>query len=338
MDSDNDGVFDDKDVSNNNPNNDSDGDGQVNIKETECAEGDPLDASRRCPWLFEETENIKMMDDGFVYVPGGFDVDEDGINETGFWASRYQARETGVEISSAEVISIVGNYNTFIDKNFERSNTSENLQGYMGENLVDTLKGKVLSFSNAYAQLNPRSSSLPSYLAMASLSKFVSPKDLGLLTQKQYTQITKLLNANIAKGGDAKTLKNNLLGIDKNIPLDGYSDNIYEFGLGHKEYLKGLMWLVDSSNTVKFSLEHVKSWWGIDMDTLRYNYDSPNYGSNATIDVGMGIGIFKDNYAVMVRGGTLLYLFQGTTGVESDTANSTNGIGFRAATAYLHHK
>jgi len=335
LDSDNDGVFDDKDVSNNNPNNDSDGDGQVNSKEMECEGGDPLDDTKRCPWFFEEEEGKKMLNAGFVYVPGGFDVNGDGIDESGFWTSRYQARETGVEISSSEIINIVGNYNTFIDKNFRISNATEHLQGYMGTDLEDTLKGKELSFSNAYAQLNPRSSSMPAYLAMASLTMFHSDKALGFLTQKQYTQISKLLNKNIAQGGDAETLKNNLLGVDKNIPLDSYSDNIYEFGAGKKEYLKELMWLVDGTGRVKFSLDQIPIWSGVDMDILRYNHDSPNYGANATIDVGMGVGIFKEHYAVSVRAGTLLYLLQGTTGNDSDTGTSTNGIGFRAATAYL---
>lgn len=335
LDSDNDGVFDDKDFNNHNPNNDSDEDGQVNIKEIECEGGDPLDKTKRCPWIFEEAGYLKMIEDGFVYVPGGFDVDEDGINETGFWTSQYQARETRVEISSAEIISIVGNYNTFIDKYFVLSNTSVSLQGYMGESLVDTLKGKELSFSNAYAQLNPRSSSLSAYLAIASLSKFESTKTLGFFSHKQYAQVSKLLDADVANGGDGKTLRNNLLGIDKNIPLDGYSDKIYEFGAGQKEYLKELMWLVDSAGTVKFSLDHVESWWGVDMDTVRYNAESPDYGANAALDVGMGVGIFKDNYAVVVRGGTLLYLLQGTTGSDSDLENSTNGIGFRGTTAYL---
>lgn len=335
VDTDADGVFDDKDADNTNPNNDSDGDGQVNIKEIECEEGDPLDPSKRCLWIFEESGSMKMLDDGFVYIPGGFDVDEDGVNETGFWISRYQARETKAEISSVEVINLVGNYNTFIHQNFNLANTSENLEGYTGENLVDTLKAKVLTFGNAYAQLNPRSSSMAVYLAVVSLNKFESAKALSLPTEKQYSQITKLLNANVAKGGDATTLKNNLLGIDKNIPINSYSDKIYEFGLGQKEYLKELLWLVDTGKTVKFSLDHISTWSEVDMDRIRYNNTSPDYGANSTLNVGMGVGIFKDNYAVMVRGGSFLDLLQGTTGSDSDLPNSTNGIGFRGATSYL---
>ncbi len=335
LDSDHDGVVDDRDENNNNPNNDSDGDGQVNIKEIECANGDPLDATKRCPWIFEEETSIKMLDAGFVYVPGGFDVDEDGILETGFWASQYQARETGMEISSLEIIDTVGSYYDFIDTYFHLANSSAPLEGYMKSNLVDTLKGAELSFMSDYAQLTPRSSSLSPYLAVASLNKVQSEKTLSLLSHKQYVQIDKLLNANMANGGDAHSLKNNLLGVDKNVPLDAYNENIYEFGAGKKEYLKTLIWLVDSNGTRQFSLDDVEDWWNIDIDIIRYNHNNLDYGANSTLDVGMGVGIFKDHYAVMVRGGTLLHLLEGTTGSDSDKGNSTSGIGFRAATDYL---
>ncbi len=335
IDSDGDGVFDDRDESNHNPNNDSDGDGQVNVKELECSEGDALDATKRCPWIYEEADSLKMIEAGFVYVPGGFDVDEDGINEKGFWVTKYQARERGVEIASSQIISIVSSYSAFIDKYFTISNSSEPLQGYMTDNLTETLKGQELSFSSSDALLKPRISTLSAYLAMASLTTFNSDKPLKFLSHKQYVQIFKLLNASIAQDGNSTTLKNNLLGIDKNLPLNGYSESIYEFGLGKREYLQDLVWLVDAQNRQKFSLDQIERWWMIDIDRLRYNSISPDYGANATIDVGMGVGIFKDHYAVMVRAGVLLYLLQGTTGGDSDTGETTNGIGFRAATDYL---
>jgi hypothetical protein len=49
----------------------------------------------------------------------------------------------------------------------------------------------------------------------------------------------------------------------------------------------------------------------------------------------MGAGTYKDDYAVIVRGGVKLDLTQGTTGIDTDNPYSTNGIGFRASTPYL---
>jgi len=110
-----------------------------------------------------------------------------------------------------------------------------------------------------------------------------------------------------------------------------------KLGLNERTVLKDLnelIWLVDSSNSVKFDLDNIRDWWGIDMDSIRYNHES-EYGANSTLDVGMGKGVFKDDYAVMARGGAFLDLLEGTTGIDSDNLNTTNGIGFRAATAYL---
>ena len=118
-DSDSDGVVDEIDSKNDDPSNDSDGDGQANIKELECAEnGDPLDANKRCVWVYETNKGESMNAVGFSYVPGGFDVDGDDIKEDGFWISSYQARELGVEIPANEIINIVGNYSDFINQEF----------------------------------------------------------------------------------------------------------------------------------------------------------------------------------------------------------------------------
>jgi hypothetical protein len=95
------------------------------------------------------------------------------------------------------------------------------------------------------------------------------------------------------------------------------------------------MWLIDRDLNVKFSLDDVESWWEVNMDDIRYNHYDDRYGANSTFDVGMGAGTYKDDYAVVVRGGEKLDLTQGTTGVDSDSENSTNGIGFRASTPYL---
>ena len=344
LDSDKDGVFDQIDSDNNNPLNDSDGDGQANIKELECAsDGNPLDENKRCPWAFEEPKGIAKSSVGFVYVPGGFDVDGDGIDEGGFWLSSYQARSTQEEISKAEVIESVGSYIGFVQKEFHLLNSTEAIQGYVDTNLTDTLTGNRLSFKLDDAQNSKRISSMPPYLALASLSRYemydsnnqLLENDFGLLTQKQYVHILMLLEADFNNGGDGKTLRNGLLGIDKNVPMVNYTKKVYEFGQNHQEYLRDLIWLIDENLSVKFSLENVKSWWKVYPEEIRYNHRDNIFGANSTVDVGFGAGMTKDNYAVVVRGGNGLNLLQGTTGVESDSASSTNGIGFRAATPYF---
>jgi len=343
QDSDNDGVNDEEDYENTNPNNDSDGDGQANIKELECGSmGNPLDKTKRCAWETESVEGVSLASVGFIYVPGGFDVDEDGTVEKGFWVSAYQARDAGTEIPVSKVINVVGNYNIFIKNNFELLNSEEEIRGYMSSKLTDTLKGKGLDFNKKSASTDMRLTTLPPYLALVSLSEYelrdsnntIVNRKIGLLTQKQYIHIQKLLLADIDSGGSGVSLRNGLLGVDIDVPVKSYKSSIYEFDDTHKEYLNGLLWLKDADGDAKFDLNHIKRWWEVDMDKVQYNHEF-FYGANSTIDVGMGAGLSKDNYAVVVRGGDKLDLLQGTTGIDTDTINNKNGIGFRGATAYL---
>jgi hypothetical protein len=343
VDSDNDGVVDELDNENSNPLNDSDNDGQVNIKELECGSlGNPLDSTKRCEWETETSKGVTLSSVGFSYVPGGFDVDEDGIEESGFWVSSYQARERGEDIPVNDIITIVDEYYRFINDRFILLNTESILEGYMKEKLTDTLKGRKLSFEEDDASTKRRLTDMPPYLAMASLIEYeitdsdgdLISRDLGLLTQKQYVHILKLLQADLDNDGDGTSLRNGLLGTDINVPVKNYSRRMYEFGTTHQEYLSNLIWLKDKDSNIKFSLDNIKSWWEIDMDNILYNHEF-SYGALSTLDVGMGAGLFKDNYAVVARGGTTLNLLHGTTGVDSDTVNESEGIGFRASTPYL---
>jgi len=285
-----------------------------------------------------------MTSVGFVYITGGFDVDGDGIKEKGFWTSAYQARESNIEINTSEIISIVSNYNSFIQKNFILENgTQNNISGYTTEYLNDTLKGNMLYFNISRSLGTHRATDMPPYLAWASLSKYeirddqnhIINQDLGFLSQKQYVQIMKLLEADKNNGGDGHHIRNGLLGIDIEVPLLNYRTTIYEFGVGYKEFLCNLIWLKDGIERDKFSLDDIQPWWEIDIDNIIYNHEDDKYGANSTINVGFGGGVYKDNYAVVARGGSTMDLLQGTTGVDTDGHNLTNGIGFRVATPYL---
>ena len=334
IDSDGDGVTNQLDSEDSNPNNDSDGDGQANRVELTCGDiGNPLDANKRCPWAIEGSQAEALKEAGFIYVPGGFDVDGDGTLEKGFWVSAYQARGSGRVISIEDMIATVGNYRAFIADNFKLVNSNEPISIYRDGYLTDTTKGEEVTFNYDIATSSKRLSSLAPYQIMVSLKHYRGVESaVTLMSQKQYAQIALLLKADLDNVGDGTYLRNGLIEEDFNIPRD-YHSKIYEFDTQHKEFLKDLMWLKDKSENSKFSLEDVQSWWGVDIDRLYYNY--PTYGANSDLDVGIGRGATKDNYAVIVRAGSILDLLQGTTGGESDSSNRTNGIGFRGAINYL---
>ena len=336
------------------PNNDSDGDGQANSYENNCSEGSPLDKSLLCASAVLTEEGKAMSGLGYAYIPGGFDVDGDGVNETGFWMSRYQARraiatENNDEIiSSSEVIETVGNINQYISKNFSVVNKNVQLLAYSEGELDKTsvLAGSHLLFDEQQAKELKRISSFTPYLALVSLEKHklitqngkVLDLNVTLPTHKQYMHVKKLLDADRANDGDGRHIRNGLLGVDPALPLFDYSIVIDEFGSSKKEYLKNLIQLMsvkegEKSVSVFTFSEDFKAWWEADYGQYKR---ALNNGASSTQDLGFGIGVTKDAYAVIVRGGEVMDLQLGVSGADTDTGDgATDGVGFRAATPYF---
>jgi len=342
------------------PLNDSDGDKQANIKELECVEGNPKDILKFCSFITTSEEGASLVSAGFAYIPGGFDVDGDGIDETGFWTSSYHARAKRDEIITSEVVDeTVGKFNSYIQKSFFMVNSTEVISkiihGYSDETLSDTLDSvpatKALEFS---ANLNPsikkRLSGVLPTLATVALSKYdVRDSEdnslnlsLHLMSLKQYSQIQKLLEADKKNGGNGYTIRNSILGVDKNVPLIDYITTIHEFGEGYKEFLNSIMQMKEGYIVMCTGCPWVKPWMGINKDRLIKN---PNElqrdgslvakGTDSKLDVGMGVGPTKDDYGVLVRAGEFLDLTIGVVGGISDAPNTHDGIGFRATSNYI---
>jgi len=343
------------------PTNDSDGDQQSNMKEMECTEGDPKDNSKICPFIMDTEEGKSLVSTGFIYIPGGFDVDGDGINEKGFWTSSYHARANDEErIESDDVNILVGKFNTYIQNNFFMVNATEVISsiihGYSDDLLSDTLVneavpiGKILEFSlNLNPQIKKRISGVMPFMATLSLSQYKVydsagsdlELDLTLLSLKQYVHIQQLLKADKESGGTGNSIRNGLLGLDMNVPLLTYTKTIHEFGEGYKEYLNSIMQMKEGDVILCTGCPWVKDWMGINMERVvknpnevGENGDLIAKGTDANIDVGMGVGPKRDNYGVLVRAGEVLDVTLGVTGASSDQVGKHDGIGFRAATPY----
>jgi len=331
------------------PLNDSDGDGQVNIQELNCSEGNPKDKSKMCPWAIDDENGQALTNYGFAYLPGGFDVDGDGIEEGGFWVSSYAARSTDVDIDKNEMINTIGKYNTFVQHHFKMVNATDTISPIIS-GYVDTLldedhvsRGAVLDFSDEVDAGTERLTTLMPFVAMASLEKFKLTNSQGeklnisisIPNLKQYTHIKKLLDADKAHGGDGKHIRNGLLGIDKNVPLTSYVKVVEEFGTGYKEYLSSVIQMKKSDGeVVSTGYPWVEPWMEIDRDNVIENANGT--GANSAVDLGMGAGSSKDNYAVLVRAGRTLDLTQGPAGIDTDDDGMHNGISFRGVTPYLY--
>jgi len=335
------------------PTNDSDGDGQSNIYENNCTEGDPLDGDKKCDYRLASEESITMSGLGYAYIPGGFDVDGDGVKETGFWMSRYQARRKpeGDIISTDEVIDNVGIVNQYISKNFKVVNRNVQLLSYSESKLKKTsvLAGAELLFDEQEITGNDRISNFTPYLAQVCITNHrlvkidgtVLDLNVTIPSHKQYMQVKKLLDADKLNPnkdgllGDGRHIRNGLLGVDPSIPIFDYTIVIDEFGPTKKEYVRNIVQLRDvqeGSNENLFDFKRdVPDWWEADESKFLYSVG----GASSTQDLGFGIGLIKDPYAVIVRGGSILDLTLGASGANTDGDKDTTGVGFRAATPYF---
>jgi hypothetical protein len=329
-----------------NPNNDSDGDGQVNSYENNCSEGNPLDSTKLCPYLIESEDAKGMSELGYAYIPGGFDVDDDGVNEKGFWMSRYQARRNVDKLILAEnVRDIVGIVNQYISKNFLVVNRNVNLLSYSESKLDPTsvLSGSELLFDEQQVTGQKRISRFTPYLAEVCMSQYklimangkVLDLNVSIPTHKQYIHVKKLLDADLNNGGDGRHIHNGLLGVDPSLPLFDYTIVIDEFGETKKEYVRNLIQLMTVKEGVSKKVfvfeKDAPAWWEVELSKFK----SSQSGASSTQDLGFGIGLTKDPYAIIVRGGEILDLTLGVSGADTDGASDSTGIGFRAATPYF---
>ena len=325
------------------PTNDSDGDGQANIRENNCSQGDPLDKDKRCPFETETLLGSELLANGYNYVPGGFDVDGDGKKEGGFWISRYQARESGVVIPSEKVSEIIGNVNQYVSKEFKVLNKNVEVLSYYERKLreQESTAGSILLFKDTDIAGEPRISSYTPLLALACLSQYTLTDNRGkkldinitMPTMKQYIQVKMLLDADFQNGGDGRHIRNGLLATDPNVPLKTFSLIIEEFGENHKEFLRNIIELKDIRGNDAFNPStDIKDWWDVDISKIK----SFPKGATSSINIGHGTGPESDIYGVVVRGGDILDVRISVTGTESDGNGDTKGISFRAATPYLY--
>ncbi|WP_051748849.1 binary toxin-like calcium binding domain-containing protein [Nevskia soli] len=89
---------------------DPDGDGKATIEEI-CMGTNPNAKADTFQYVYEtaaggtKPEFTAMQAAGFVYVPGGWDVDGDGTNETGFFIAAYDAKDSAVPVSGTRNVT-----------------------------------------------------------------------------------------------------------------------------------------------------------------------------------------------------------------------------------------
>ena len=221
-------------------------------------------------WIYDTREGRNMTAQNYVYIPGGFDVDGDGIDESGFWLAKYEARESNETISPLNMGTIrnairssflIYNPDT---KRFDRQ-LDINDSSYLTSGLASIPEFHVnrVKFSE---EGNATGSYSPVEAAMAMVFSQVEdvPWRLSLPSEKQWMQIVKLVinnkeNWTSEKIGEGKIYRgerynsdsrryfiiaNNILGNDPHVPED-YRVRVYDLSGGHAEWTKGMFAIND---------------------------------------------------------------------------------------------
>ena len=286
------------------PMNDSDTDKRPNLTETQ-KKTDPLDPNSFYPWIYETPKGKKMVEAGFDYVPGGFDVDGDGKNEGGFWLARYEARSTGNVVTPN-----IDNLSSYLNTKFSVINAAT-ATGYIttppGSSDTALFTAQYVAEGEAMTGMYPFEAS-----AILDASQVADGEAIKLPSNKQWEQVMRIYDP------QTQTVANDVLAIDGNVEEE-YTRNIYELIGGKREF---------TSSMVKLDSFIKPTWW--DVTTISRNLNPNKAGAGIVVrDDQSGTGFEQDSYAVIVRDGKVMDLKYGPAFGE------TGVIGFRAASDYI---
>ena len=312
------------------PMNDSDGDKRPNLYETNSQKRkdagylvdfnkttNPLKADDFYPWITEGESAEAMIANGFVYIPGGFDVDGDGTKENGFWMAKYEARangNTGVEI--------LPNVQKFVETNFKEINQKA-INGYINSASQTKLSGETL-YIPKYTEPSPSEepqTGMYAYEAMALVLNNQIDKGLpiSLPSNKQYANVVKLLG-NSEQSNTIKN-KNGTSAYDSNVAKT-YEAPMFEIFTNMEEFTSNLV-LLSSFSTPS-------AWWEVNEIFQNPTSALAFAGYDVRVSNNSGVGLGQDPYAVLIRG------FKDKLDLRYGVASGEKGnIGFRAASDYL---
>lgn len=207
-------------------------------------------------WITESLKAKVMIDNGFVYIPGGFDVDGDGKDEGGFWLSVYEAKEDkglNSEISLKNLDSVqsllIEHFKVFDPKDeYQRFNKDLTNESKFSTKLIRDVAGidvKKVIFSEE-GNISKEVSPLEAVISLEN-SQIQDGEKISLPSEKQWMQLVKLVinnpkNWTEDKVGEGKlfqgdkygisnrryfVIENSILGVDEFVPTS-YSVDVYD--------------------------------------------------------------------------------------------------------------
>jgi len=244
-------------------------------------------------WIYDTPEGENMVKNNFVYIPGGFDVDGDGIAESGFWLSKYEAKEDN---QTERSLNISGTIEDILKDNFQVFNPTDKYKrfnsaltsasGFLQEPVaglegLDIKKVKFTEEGNSTRSI----SALEAVISLQN-SQIEGGFKISLPTEKQWMHLVKLIINNpknwtgeeVGKGklfqGDKNSssdrrsfvIENSILANDSYVP-DNYKVDVYDLSGSVAEWTSGMIaiedrFLTGDSGKHEYSeLNNAPTWW-----------------------------------------------------------------------------
>lgn len=289
-------------------------------------------------WIYQTTRGQVMLENNFVYIPGGFDVDDDGVEEGGFWLSVYEASKDSNQSMGVDPLSQTTNISTFLQSTFS---VYDDITTFFDKTLPSdaflTIGADEIANLNVYkvvfTENNDSLHSISPLEAAISLqySQIENGNKIGLPSEKQWMQIVKLVinNPKNWTGGEVGSgklyqgnkyvssdrrsfvIENSILAVDQYVPED-YSVEVYDLSGNLSEWTSGMVAIEDrfltgdSGRTEYSELNSAPFWW---KPVLDGDFD-PLWSSQ-------GAGQYHDGFARAGANDTLEVSSAGTGDVDA---------------------
>jgi hypothetical protein len=207
-------------------------------------------------WITDSESAKVMRNNGFVYIPGGFDVDNDGQNEGGFWLSAYEAKEddrinSDISLKNFDSVQalLIKHFKVFDPQDeYQRFNKDLTNESKFSTKLVRDITGvsaKKVMFTKD-GNISKSSSPLEAVISLEN-SQIEDGEEIYLPSEKQWMQLVKLVVNNpknwtedeVGKGklyqgnkyGISNrryfVIENSILGVDEFVPTN-HEVNVYD--------------------------------------------------------------------------------------------------------------
>lgn len=314
------------------------------------SQGDEFDLSAKGDkkqWITDSSSGKVMIDNGFVYIPGGFDVDGDGENEGGFWLSAYEAKEdnktnSDIDLRNAGTVQdiLIKHFRVFDSQDdYQRFNKDLTNESKFSTKLVRDIEGidtKKVIFSEK-GNISKGVSPLEAVISLEN-SQIKDGEKISLPSERQWMQLVKLVINNpknwtqneVGKGKLFQgykhsisnrryfVIENSILGVDEFVPKN-HSVDVYDLSGSVAEWTSCM---IEIGDRFLSGAEGEKEY--NDVNNAPF-WLKPTLQDSTTLSSTQGAGKYHDGFSKAGANDTLVINENSTTGNVSKYAVVARG-------------